>query len=231
MSPAATSSATPTTVPKGLKVINLGLPKSGTTTLGKALAASGMKVADWKIHDHQTEIKSLRNDFVGRLMYRGYFQHGDPLYFMHEFNAFTEISMVARGFNEWPQMDWGLISTILENHPGAKFLYSSRPPEALVESMLKWSNLGSRRLPMYQVPGLPEGYGYEKGELIRWIEGHQRFCRKVFEGSDAFFEYDILDPEAPKKIGGFLGIEIKWWGNANNREQRVRLKELQGKKS
>ncbi|WP_164657797.1 sulfotransferase [Tropicibacter sp. Alg240-R139] len=214
-----------------LRVINLGLPKSGTTTLGKALEASGLKVADWKIHDHQTEIKELRNDFVGRLLYRGYFKKGDPLHFMHEFDAFTEISMIARGFNEWPQTDWGLLSTIIDKHPGAKFLYSSRPPEKLVDSMLRWSNLGKRRLPMYQVPGMPEGYGYEVGELIRWIDGHQKFCRQVFAGTDRFLEYDITDPEAPQKISEFLGMEIKWWGKANVQAERIAEKTAAGKKS
>jgi hypothetical protein len=71
------------------------------------------------------------------------------------------------------------------------------------------------------VPGLPEGYGKTDAERIRWIEGHFKFCRKVFENADDFMEYDVTDPDAPKKISAFLGIELPWWGiaNANTRHE------------
>lgn len=213
-----------------LKVINLGLPKSGTTTLGEALKRAGLKVADWKIHQGQSEDPEIIHDFVGRLMYRAYYGCGDPLALMHEFDAFTEISMVARGFNEWPQTDYGLISAIQRHHPGAKFLLSARSPADIVNSMRNWSNMGKRRLPMYAVPGLPEGYGKKPEELERWVAAHSAFCRKIFEGSDVFLEYNPADPEAPKKIGEFLGIELPWWGRANVKQERVADKLAEGKK-
>ena len=203
-----------------LRVINLGLPKSGTTTLGVALKESGLKVADWRIRRGQTENREIAGNFVGRVLYRGYFKTGDPLHYMDEFDAFTEISVASRGHNEWPQTDWGLLSAIIDHHPGAKFLYSSRSADKLVDSMLRWSNLGRRRLPKNPVPGLPAGYGFEYDELVRWVEGHRKFCHRVFAGSDAFMEYDILDPDAPQKIGDFLGMEITWWGKANTNENR-----------
>lgn len=205
-----------------LRVINLGLPKSGTTTLGVALRESGLRVADWRIRLGQSSEDRLRRQFVGDLLYRGYFQTGDPLALMEEFDAFSEISVFSHGFNLWPQTDWGLIGAIADRHEGARFIYSGRPPDQLVDSMLRWSNLGRRRLPRFPVPGLPEGYGQETAELVKWVDGHQRFCRQVFRGSDRFFEYDVTDPQAPDRIGAFLGIDITWWGKAN--EQAARRK-------
>ncbi len=198
-----------------LRVINLGLPKSGTTTLGVALSKAGLKVADWRFRKGQTTDRRLLFAFVGQKLYEGYFQHGDPLHLMDEFDALTEISIAARGLSLWPQTDWGLLDAIRRHHPGTKFLLSYREPDALADSMIRWSNLGTRRLPKQSVPGLPAGFGTSRQELIRWIEGHHGFCRRVFPDPGEFLEYDITDPEAPRKIGAFLGVDLPWWGKAN----------------
>ena len=42
-------------------VLNLGLPKTGTTTLSRALRRSGLKVADWRIRPAQTENNDQHN--------------------------------------------------------------------------------------------------------------------------------------------------------------------------
>ncbi|MCR8726815.1 sulfotransferase [Frigidibacter sp. ROC022] len=195
-----------------LKVINLGLPKSGTTTLGEALKRAGLRVADWRIRRGQDG--PLRR-FVGDLMYQSYFDNGDPLAQLGGFDAFTEIEIVRNDLNLWPQTDWALISAIRERHPGSRFLLNTRDPAAISASMQRWSNLGKRRLPGSSVPGLPIPYGSTDAERVRWIEGHFKFCRKVFENSDDFLEFDIADPEAPKLISDFLGIDLPWWGVAN----------------
>ncbi|UWQ07040.1 sulfotransferase [Aliiroseovarius crassostreae] len=206
--------------PKGLKVINLGLPKSGTTTLGQALKQAGMNVADWRIRRGQSKDDRLARTFVGKLMYDGYFQDGDPLSKMAEFDAFTEIDVVREGLNLWPQCDWGLLAAIRAHHPGAKFVLTHRDPVKLSDSMGRWSNLGRTRLPSNAIPGLPEGYGRTDAERIRWIEGHFAFCRQVFAGADDFLEYDIEDDTARDRLSDFLGLDLPWWGVANANENR-----------
>ncbi len=202
-------------IPDTLRVVNLGLPKSGTTTLGEALKRAGMRVADWKIRRGQSE---TQRGFVGMLMYRGYYNSGDPLEFLHEFNAFTEIDVVREGKNAWPQCDWALLAAIRVRYPGAKFILSHRDAANHADSMRRWSNLGTRRLPQNAVPGLPEGFGRKPGELERWIDGHTAFCRQVFAGAGDFLEYDIEDPNAQGRIAAFLGIDLPWWGKANVNE-------------
>lgn len=204
-----------------LKIINLGLPKSGTTTLGEALSRAGLRVADWRIRAGQSEDDRLNRRFVGKLIYDGYFGTGDPLSEMPEFDAFTEIDVIRNGLNLWPQSDYGVIAAIQAHHPGARFILTHRDAAKLSDSMGRWSNMGSRRLPENSIPGLPEGFGKTDAERIRWIEGHYKFCRAIFEDSEHFLEYDVEDPDAPDKISEFLGIELPWWGvaNANTRHQ------------
>lgn len=205
---------------RDLKVINLGLPKSGTTTLGEALKRAGLKVADWRIRQGQSTGDALRRQFVGKLMYEGYFETGDPLGKMAEFDAFTEIDIVRNGLNLWPQTDWGLLNAIRTRYPDAKFILTHRDAAQLSDSMGRWSNLGRKRLPNNAIPGLPEGFGSTDAERIRWIEGHYAFCRRVFEAEDCFLEYDIADPQAQQKISAFLGVDLPWWGKANENTRR-----------
>ncbi|WP_424941927.1 sulfotransferase [Aliiroseovarius crassostreae] len=203
-----------------LKVINLGLPKSGTTTLGQALKHAGLKVADWRIRRGQSKDDVLARAFVGRQMYKAYFETGDPLSTMSEFDAFTEIDVVREGLNLWPQCDWGLLAAIRAHHPGAKFILTHRDPVKLSNSMGRWSNLGSARLPRNAIPGLPKGFGKTDAERIRWIEGHFAFCRQVFAGADDFIEYDIEDDSARDRLSEFLGLDLPWWGVANVNQNR-----------
>lgn len=198
-----------------LRVINLGLPKSGTTTLGHALKVSGLKTADYRIRPHQTRDETLRRQFVGQLMYEGYFHQGDPLARMEDFDCFTEINVLRGDLSIWPQMDWGLIDAIRTCHPGARFVASWRDPRAMSDSMLRWSNLGTERLPRGHIPGLPAGFGVTTDERIRWIEAHYAHLDRLFEGDEAYLRFDIADPGAADLISGHLGIALKWWGRRN----------------
>lgn len=196
---------------KAPRIVNLGLPKSGTTTLAKALHRGGFKVADWMVREED----GRKRGFVGRLMYLGYFESGDPLQFMLDRDAFTEISVVRRGRNFWPQMDWALLDAIRRHHPGTKFMLSVRDPAKHADSMRRWSNLGRTRLPENHIPGLPMLHGDEPGEIERWIEGHITFCRHVFRGDPDFLEYEIEDEDAREKISAHIGVDLPWWGQAN----------------
>ena len=192
-----------------MKLINLGLPKSGTTTLGQALGEAGFTVADWRIRT-----PDIRG-FVGKLMYEGYFTTGDPLSLMPAYDAFTEISVVRDGLNFWPQTDFGLIQAIRAHHPDARFLLTRRDPTALADSMDRWSNLGRRRLPQSSVPGLPEGYGKAHDQKIRWIEGHYAFVDHIFAGSNVYLSVDVTQDGAKDAIETFIERPLPWWGVAN----------------
>ncbi|SEQ41335.1 sulfotransferase family protein [Thalassovita taeanensis] len=198
-----------------LRVVNLGLPKSGTTTLARALKLAGLKVADYRIRRRQTDDASLHQAFVGQVLYDGYFHTGDPLSALEGFDAFTEINVLREGLSLWPQMDWGLIDAIRRHHPGTKFLASSRDPRQLSDSMLRWSNLGIERLPNNSIPGLPKGFGQTTLERVQWIKAHYAHLRQLFRDDSDFLEYDVSDSDAATKISAHIGVPLTWWGKAN----------------
>jgi hypothetical protein len=201
--------------PARLRIVNLGLPKTGTTTLAHALRLTGLRVADHRIRNRQTDDPSLRGMFLGQRLYEGYFNTGDPLDGLDGFDAFSEISCLRQGQSLWPQMDYGLIAALRAHHPGLRFLASWRDPRALSDSMLRWSDLGTARLPNSDVPGLPAGFGGTTAERIRWIEAHYAHLRAIFRDDPAFLIYDLDNPAAPAQIGAHIGRPITWWGRAN----------------
>ena len=198
-----------------LQVVNLGLPKTGTTTLARALRRAGLRTADHRIRAKQTDNTDLHGAYVADLLYKGFYETGDPGAFLTGFDAITEMSVLREGRSVWPQMDYAIIDAIRRHHPGVKFLASSRDPFKLSQSMLAWSDLGTARLPQSAVPGLPEGYGDTSAQRIAWIEGHYAHLRALFRDDDDFLEYDVADPTTRDLLSGFLEMPVNWWGKTN----------------
>lgn len=61
----------------GPRIVNLGLPKTGTTTLTDALRHAGLKVADWRIRKGQSNSPEITGAHLGRIIYADYFASGD----------------------------------------------------------------------------------------------------------------------------------------------------------
>lgn len=198
-----------------LHVVNLGLPKTGTTSLARALKIAGYRVADHRIRPRQTASPALRDAFVADLLYRGYFHSGDPAEFFEDFTALTEISCLRKGKSLWPQMDFAIIDALRRNHPGVRFVASRRDSWEVSRSMLAWSDLGVTRLPAATIPGLPAGYGETTRERIQWIDGHYAHLRAIFAGDPAYLEYDVSDADAQDAVSAHLGRPLPWWGQAN----------------
>jgi len=198
-----------------LRVVNLGLPKSGTTTLAHALRIAGLRVADYRIRRRQTPVAEMHNAYVADLMYRGFYETGDPLAHMDDFDGFSEVSCLTPQRTLWPQTDFALIAAIRAAHPGVRFVASRRDARAMSDSMLRWSNLGTERLPAGDVPGLPAGYGATTRERMTWIDGHYAHLRAIFAGDPAFLDYDTADPAAPNLITAHIGRDLPWWGKTN----------------
>lgn len=201
-----------------LRVVNLGLPKTGTTTLARALRRAGMKTADHRIRDEQTDDATLHGAYVADLLYKGYFETGDPGAYLTEFSALSEISLLRDGQSLWPQMDLALLRAIKAHHPEVRFLASMRDAFKLSQSMLAWSDLGTARLPQSAIPGLPQGYGDTTKERVQWIEGHYATLEAVFGDDPNFFAFSIEGDDVRERLSEFLGVKLPWWGHINRNE-------------
>lgn len=187
------------------KVFIVGFPKSGTSTLQKALEDTGYSSAHWKVEE----------GFVGQLMYKGLYEKDDPWYYLKRYDSITQgdVCIPSHGINCWPNLDFNVIKKIQEKHPDCLFVLNYRDPRKTVSSMGRWGDM-KQRFKKSEIPGLPAGSGSDK-ELEEWIVAHMNKVREFFAGSSNFVEIDIEDESAPNKLSEKLGIKLAWWGVAN----------------
>lgn len=207
----------------GLKLVNLGLPKTGTTTLAKALRRGGLRVADHRIRRHQTEDTARHGSFVADLLYQGLYTTGDPAAPLDSFGALSEISLLREDRSLWPQMDFTVIDALRRHHPTLRFVATRRDTWEISQSMLAWRNLGTVRLPKAQIPGLPTGYGTTSKERMQWIDGHYAHLAAIFAGDPCYLELDVAATDARATLAAHLDIELPWWGRANRNPIREAL--------
>ncbi|WP_136441377.1 sulfotransferase family protein [Pacificoceanicola onchidii] len=198
-----------------VKLVNLGLPKSGTTTLAEALTKGGWRAADHKVRRIHSRKRGLGGTFIARQLYNGYFNSGNPFETLDLYDALTEISVLKADVSLWPQCDYALIKAMRLTRPDMLFVATWRPAAELSDSMRRWNNLGKDRLPSGTLPGLPRGYGESDAERIRWIEGHYDMLRDLFGDDPRFLELPVAAEDARERLAAHIGLDLPWWGRAN----------------
>lgn len=196
-----------------LKVVNLGLPKSGATTLARALRRGSLSCADHRIIPCVGCIEKTEF-YVGELMYHGLFDLGDPAAYLDGFDTVSERRVLRAGRSLWPQTDFAIIDALRRLHPELRFVATRRDPFEMSQSMLAWSNL-EEQLQQAEIPGLPAGFGDTTKAQTQWIERHYAHLRALFEGSDRFLELDVSAPDPRARLTDLLGTGLPWWGRIN----------------
>lgn len=185
-------------------LVVVGFPKSGTTTIDRALRRAGLRCAHW----------TKGGVPVGELVYRGWFEMDDPFALLPDCDAITQMDYCVPPANFWPNLDIALLLAMRRRHPGTKFVLNYRDPAGTAGSIERWSDLG-QRLRRADLPGLPGGYGARTGDLVRWVDTHIRAIRDVFAGDPDFLDLDISSDTARAELAGFVGRDLPWWGVAN----------------
>lgn len=199
-----------------VKLVNLGLPKTGTTTLHQALTRAGWRVADHKVRRVHDRTPGIGGTYIGRQLYNGYFQTGDPFSNLDGlYDALTEISVLNPAASLWPQCDYAMIKAMRLERPDTLFVATWRPSAETSDSMRRWGNLGTDRLPAGPIPGLPEGYGATDAERIRWIDGHYDMLRDLFGDDPRYMELPVGAADARERLAAHVKIDLPWWGRAN----------------
>jgi hypothetical protein len=203
-----------------MKLMAIGFPKSGTTSLTRALYKSGLMPVHWRT--------PREGHFVGVQMYRALFSgDNDPFALLPGIDAVTQadVCIPSLKLNLWPNLDFAMLSAVRRAHPECLLLLNYRDPAAIADSIIKWEDL-QQRLMVSDVPGLPRTLGGKRGELITWIENHFDACRRYFANDEHFLELDIESPDVPKRLGEALDIEIVGWANHKARTLEDELAQL-----
>jgi hypothetical protein len=201
-----------------MKLMAIGFPKSGTTSLTRALDRSGLRPVHWRTKD---------GNFVGIQIYRAIYRGLDPFALLPEYEAVTQADacIPALNLNVWPNLDFAVLSAIRRSHPDCLMLLNYRDPSATADSIIRWEDL-QERLAGADVPGLPRGVGRKREELITWIENHFDACRRFFAHDKRFLEIDIERDDVPERLGKALGIDIVGWGDHKARTLEDELVQL-----
>jgi len=188
-----------------MKLMVIGFPKSGTTSLTEALTASGFRSAHWRTHSGQ---------FVGALIYEAIYRGLDPFALLKPYDSITQadVCLPSLQLNLWPNLDFAVLSAIRRAHPNCLFLLNYRRPDAIADGIMKWDDL-QQRIAASDVPGLPRGVGGKRNHLITWVENHFDACRRLLAGDARFAEIDIESADAPLRLGEALEIEVQGWGD------------------
>lgn len=196
-----------------MRLFNLGLPKSGTTTVHTALEKAGVKSAHWEFYP-RSGIGLRSHQFVGANIYRSYLQNKDPLAGLKEWDAVTQADLVVAPFSLWPQMDQALLNRIREFHPDCLFLLLTRDPSKVANSIVRWGDMQKRFIAM-GAPGLTSRMAQSEAGFEDWVLAHYDKTREAFADDPHFLELDIATPGASEILGKSLSIEFPWWGVAN----------------
>jgi hypothetical protein len=199
-----------------MKGLVIGFPKSGTSTIHKACHESGLRTAHWK----------TAMGFCGKLIYDRYLAGQDPLldFANYDFLAQIDVCRPREEMNYWPNLDLAVLMAIRRNHPECCFVLNVRDTSKIISSISRWGSM-RRRLTQADIVGLPAGYGDKDEDLRNWIEGHYAACRAIFGGHKNFVEIQIESENARDLLGEALGVDVRWWGVAN---ENVKKREQDG---
>lgn len=184
-------------------ILCIGFPKSGTTTLYKALKSAGFDAVHWKREGE---------DPAGYKLYQGYMSS----YKWKGDNVITQLDTCRKGINVWPQLDYEFLRWANER---SKLILQMRSPEKILRSIKAHNDLMKR---IVYAPGL-FGERTTDTDMLNWIMRHyERVLRAIPDVLAVFLD----DPYAPKIISSYLGVELPWWGVANaTRRKTVRKKD------
>ena len=94
-----------------MKLMAIGFPKSGTTSLTRALYKSGLMPVHWRT--------PKEGHFVGVLMYRALYSGKDPFALLPGIDAVTQadVCIPSLNVNLWPNLDFAMLSAVRRAAP------------------------------------------------------------------------------------------------------------------
>lgn len=198
-----------------VRYLCVGLPKSGTSTMVRALTSAGIPAVHGSIPGHPPLAFLLMNAFNA----------GEPPLSRVPpgVEALSDACITGSpkwgGVVAWPIADQIFLAACRDSHPECRFILHERSAEDWIRSVDNWKNF-RRRVVDSHLPGLPSGAGSDDRELADWYEGHSERVTQVL-GGDRLLRFRIDGPNARQQLEDFLGRQLGWWGIANANPRAV----------
>ena len=161
-----------------LLVINLGFPKTGTTSLTSFLNSHGLNCAHWRV------CIGGQCDFIGPTMFKQHRNREFPLSApqLTTFNCFSQMDYCGwlnrskfQSRCYWPQFD--MLEELFRRYPRARYILTSREPTKWLSSARQWGDLLDR-IRYSRSEGLR--YGAFDEEILNWYISRNVMIRNFF---------------------------------------------------
>lgn len=155
-------------------IINIGMPKTGTSSLSTFLNQQGFRCAQWQVGDTKIGNEMELSIRSGRQLFGDY---------LSDFNCITQLDCcdwVSQAENLskciWPQHD--LLSELVSRYPAAKYVYTTRNTTTWFDSVSRWGDFLDR-IRFSNTPGLQ--YGASDADIKKWYEAKQETAQRFFQ--------------------------------------------------
>ena len=201
--------------PLRLPIINLGLPKSGSTSLRDFFSCGNLTASHFKCQSGPCGMCVNQNLQAGRPALAG----------CGDYHVWAQLDWAPIGLpiQEKKQCFFPQLSALKELHaqfPEATFVLPTRPPRHWIASVDHWQHANYRMrevLAACNLPGLPSGRAPNDSELAAFYVQHSRAVRTFVANhpSHTLIEFDLEEPGVAQKLALASGVPATCWSKSN----------------
>mmetsp|Transcript_6359 Transcript_6359/g.9048 ORF Transcript_6359/g.9048 Transcript_6359/m.9048 type:complete len:302 (+) Transcript_6359:99-1004(+) len=212
--------------PLKLPIINLGMPKMGSTSLHSYFDCGGYKSVHWRCGERYCS-ECIREAV----------QAGLPPFSKCNITDIDSYAQIDRGPENLVQVNY--LNEIVGGVPNATFILTFRNMTKWYMSMNNWQSIHSSEINMRQrferanITGLPRGVGRNVSEFSHfYCEYVKRVREEVakYPGRHELIEIDIEDPTVGWQMEEAFGTSHTCWGKKNTAKHNdtvISVEELQ----
>jgi hypothetical protein len=218
-------------LPLPTPILNLGMPKCGSTTLYEFFQCAGYNsthqivddticMRDAVVHNALPPLSTCTPHVQAFLQMDANFPLGFKKRVRRKHRPGFMAITTKRDECFYPQIS--LLDEIHNEAPNATFILNFRPVQDWIRSVRNWFSL-QHRMTLCHIPGLPRGVGREALDLMRWWCSHVLHVRKFVEQypSHALIELDLYQSDTvnARIMSQLFQIDpnaSSCWGHANS---------------
>jgi hypothetical protein len=195
-----------------LPILNLGMPKCGSTTLLDFFKCAGLKAT----HGQN-----------GKCMKQAVLDGKPPIAGCRSTNSVDALCQLDVSFGNCSFPQISLLDEIHQEHPHATFIMNFRPVDDWIDSARKWNYNMVDRWSDCILPGLiKKGKQLTNQEIRNWWCGHVKHVREFVKRypTHKLIELDLYDAEGSSKaMSSLFNANETCWGHFNANKKKATL--------